>query len=57
MHFDTKNYLKNNRYHTAKHSSNILIKIFYIPIIKWVVKHLYLSASFFDFMNKYKYKF
>jgi hypothetical protein len=57
MHFDTKNYLKNNRYHTAKHSSNILIKIFHIPIIKWVVKHLYLSASFFDFMNKYKYKF
>ena len=41
MHFDTKNYLKNNRYHPAKHSFNVII-----IIIRFTNKKIHIEQSF-----------
>jgi hypothetical protein len=48
MYFDTKNYLKNNPYHTAKHSYNLtahclliaaLFVLFFFNQIFWYADH------------------
>ena len=33
MHFDTKNYLKNNRHHTAKHTIRYDTSLVFVTII------------------------
>jgi len=55
MHFNMKNCLKNNRYHTTKHSLYIWLSSCLAMELKWVfidiLKNIYFELIFWVFFN------